>query len=64
MAVGIIFGAHLYAIPGGLHPRDYALFNQMNTLALASGAGEGFLPKGMMVMVESGAKLVAGKVPS
>lgn len=39
----------------------------MNTLALASGAGEGFLPfgqRGVVGFMEHGAKMVAGRVPS
>ncbi|RXK40938.1 hypothetical protein M231_01786 [Tremella mesenterica] len=65
-AVGIIAGSHLYS-PSGIHPRDYHLFHQMNTLAVAAGVGEGFLPighKGVLGFVESGARMVAGRVPS
>lgn len=38
----------------------------MNTLAVASGAGEGFLPfgqRGVVGFMENGAKLVSGRVP-
>jgi hypothetical protein len=51
----------------GSTSRDVALFHRMNTLALASGAGEGFLPFGHRSVVgfmENGAKMVAGRVPS
>ena len=65
-AVGIVAGSHLYN-PSGIHPRDYQLFAQMNSLARASGAGEGLLPighKGVFGLVENGARLVAGRVPT
>lgn len=48
----------------GASSRDVALFHRMNTLALASGAGEGFLPFGHKSVVGFGAKMVAGRVPS
>ncbi|WVQ83168.1 hypothetical protein IAT38_005306 [Cryptococcus sp. DSM 104549] len=63
-AVGLIVGAQLYASPAGIHPRDYRLFQQMNTLAGAAGIGEGFLPVHMLGVVETGARLVAGRIPT
>lgn len=61
--MGLIIGSSLF----GVSSRDVALFHRMNTLALASGAGEGFLPfghRGVVGFVEHGAKMVAGRVPS
>ena len=62
-SVGLFFGSSLF----GTSSSDDALFNQMNTLALASGAGEGLLPfgrRGVVGFMENGAKMVAGRVPS
>lgn len=59
----MLFGSSLFGVPS----RDVALFDRMNTLAAASGAGEGILPYGQRSIVgfmESGAKMVAGRVPS
>lgn len=63
--VGVIAGPHLLGpSTTGLHPRDYKLFQQMNTLAGVAGVGEGFLPAHMLGMVENGARLVAGRIPT
>lgn len=62
-SVGLFFGSSLF----GASSRDIALFHRMNTLALASGAGEGLLPfgrRGVVGFMENGAKMVAGRVPS
>ncbi|WWD07540.1 hypothetical protein V865_005641 [Kwoniella europaea PYCC6329] len=59
-AVGLVAGSHIYATPSGINPRDYQLFAQMNTLAGAAGVGEGFLPMGMLGVVEQGARMIAG----
>lgn len=62
LAVGVLFGSSLLQSSS----RDVALFHRMNTLAVASGAGEGFLPfgqRGVVGFMESGAKLVSGRVP-
>lgn len=62
MAVGVLFGSSLLHFPS----RDVALFHRMNTLAIAAGAGEGFLPfgqRGVVGFMENGAKLVSGRVP-
>jgi len=62
-SVGLFFGSSLF----GASSRDVALFHRMNTLALASGAGEGLLPfgrRGVVGFMENGAKMVAGRVPS
>jgi hypothetical protein len=64
--VGIIAGSHMFT-SAGMHPRDYQLFTQMNSLAGAAGAGEGFLPlgqRGVLGFVDAGARMVAGRVPS
>ncbi|KGB80153.2 hypothetical protein CNBG_5991 [Cryptococcus deuterogattii R265] len=64
-AFGVIAGPHLLGpSTTGLHPRDYKLFQQMNTLAGVAGVGEGFLPAHMLGMVENGARLVAGRIPT
>nr|ODN93679.1 hypothetical protein L204_04863 [Cryptococcus depauperatus CBS 7855] len=64
-AFGVIAGSHLLGPSAtGLHPRDYKLFQQMNTLAGAAGVGEGFLPAHMLGVVENGARLVAGRIPT
>ncbi|WWD21593.1 hypothetical protein CI109_106079 [Kwoniella shandongensis] len=65
-AVGLVAGSHIYSHPAGIHPRDYHLFQQMNTLAGAAGVGEGFLPMSMLGVVEQGARMVAGvgRIPS
>ncbi|OXG46619.1 hypothetical protein C355_05420 [Cryptococcus neoformans Th84] len=64
-AFGVIAGPHLLGpSAAGLHPRDYKLFQQMNTLAGVAGVGEGFLPAHMLGMVENGARLVAGRIPT
>jgi hypothetical protein len=50
-----------------MHPRDYHLFTQMNTLAMAEGAGEGFLPmgqRGVLSIMGAGARVVAGRIPT
>jgi hypothetical protein len=63
ISVGLFFGSSLF----GVSSRDVALFHRMNTLALASGAGEGLLPfgrRGVVGFMENGAKMVAGRVPS
>ena len=63
--VGIIAGSHLFGAPSGLHPRDYHLFAQMNSLAYAAGTGEGFLPagsRGLVSAVEAGAGMLAGRM--
>ncbi|KAK4684860.1 hypothetical protein P7C73_g5304, partial [Tremellales sp. Uapishka_1] len=65
-AIGLVAGSH-FAVPHGIHPRDFQLFSQMNTIAAAAGAGEGFLPmgqRGMLGFVENGARMVAGRVPT
>ncbi|WVW78339.1 hypothetical protein I302_100293 [Kwoniella bestiolae CBS 10118] len=59
-AVGLVAGSHIYVTPAGINPRDYQLFAQMNTLAGAAGVGEGFLPMGMLGVVEQGARMIAG----
>ncbi|WWC86793.1 uncharacterized protein L201_001672 [Kwoniella dendrophila CBS 6074] len=59
-AIGLVAGSHMYATPSGINPRDYHLFAQMNTLAGAAGVGEGFLPMGMLGVVEQGARMIAG----
>ncbi|WVQ75920.1 hypothetical protein IAR50_005555 [Cryptococcus sp. DSM 104548] len=63
-AFGMIAGSHLAGPVAGLHPRDYRLFQQMNTLAGAAGIGEGFLPGHMLGVVDHGARLVAGRIPT
>ncbi|AAW45913.2 hypothetical protein CNJ01550 [Cryptococcus deneoformans JEC21] len=64
-AFGVIAGPHLLGpSAAGLHPRDYKLFQQMNTLASVAGVGEGFLPAHMLGVVENGARLVAGRIPT
>lgn len=59
-------GSHL-SIPAGMHPRDYHLYSQMNSLAQAAGVGEGILPigsKAMLGAVGAGVGMVAGRVPT
>ncbi|KAK8847502.1 hypothetical protein IAR55_005360 [Kwoniella newhampshirensis] len=65
-AVGLVAGSQIYGSPVGIHPRDYHLFQQMNTLAGVAGVGEGFLPMSMLGAVEQGARMIAGvgRVPS
>ena len=63
LVVGVLFGSSLLNLPS----REVALFHRMNTLAVASGAGEGFLPfgqRGVVGFMENGGKLVSGRVPS
>ena len=62
--MGIITGSHLAGFPGGMHPRDYHLFTQMNSLAHAAGAGEGFLPIGHGAMGLLSLAGKAGRVPT
>ncbi|WWC68057.1 uncharacterized protein I206_101976 [Kwoniella pini CBS 10737] len=59
-AIGLVTGSHIYSTPTGIHARDYQLFAQMNTLAGAAGVGEGFLPMGVLGVVEQGARMIAG----
>ncbi|WWC59592.1 uncharacterized protein I303_102149 [Kwoniella dejecticola CBS 10117] len=59
-AVGLVAGSHMFTTPAGINPRDYQLFAQMNTLAGAAGVGEGFLPMGVLGVVEQGARMIAG----
>lgn len=63
----MIAGAHMFGVPVGLHPRDYHLFAQMNSLAYAAGVGEGFLPENHRRLINgfgAGAGMLAGRVPT
>lgn len=63
LSVGMYLSPAFPAVLYGLTSRDHHLFLQMNSLALATGVGEGFSTGKVLGLVGGTARMVAGRVP-